>query len=168
MRSQLPVIRPMHPGDVEALWRLFHRAVHARAIRDYSAAQCAVWAPHHPTAQQRAAWRNRLLANQPWVIEWQGDAAGFADLQPDGWIDQFFVDPGVRGQRLADHLMQALLHRAEQRRLPYVQADVSLSAEAFFRRHGFALCFRQVVRREGIAFRNARMRRAFDIGDGLR
>ncbi|MHA7833177.1 MAG: GNAT family N-acetyltransferase [Algiphilus sp.] len=143
------------------------RSARARHPR-YSAAQCAVWAPNRPTPEQRSTWRQRLQANQPLVIEWQGEAAGFADLQGDGAIDQFFVDPRVRGHRLADRLMQALLERAQQTHLSHLHADVSLSAEAFFRRWGFAVYFRQIVRREAMVFRNARMRRQHNRASTLR
>ncbi|MEQ9012301.1 GNAT family N-acetyltransferase [Algiphilus sp.] len=157
-----PRIRPLRAADAEPLWMIFHRAVHLRARREYSAAQCAVWAPPVRSAEARTRWRHRLLRNQPVVVEWEGVPVGFADVQANGYIDQFFVDPEVTGLGLADRLMRHLLATARARGPDVLYADVSLSAEAFFRRHGFVMVFRQVVWRDAMAFKNARMHRRLD------
>lgn len=149
-------IRPVRPYEAEQLWSVFYRAVHQRALRDYSARQCAVWAPRQPDL---AAWQARILNNQPFVLELNGQPVGFADLQDNGYIDQFFVDPDIRGRGIADALMGHLLKTAAERGLQSVYANVSLSAEAFFKRHGFGVVYRQRFMQAGTVFRNARMRR---------
>jgi len=102
------------------------------------------------------------MANAPVVIECDGQPAGFADLQCDGYIDQFFVDPDIRGRGLADALLAHRVRSAQAKGLQSLYANVSVSAEAFFKRHGFRVVFRQRVMRNGCVFRNARMRRIVD------
>jgi putative acetyltransferase len=52
----------------------------------------------------------------------------------------------------------AHLHtQAAQRGTPRLWADVSLTAEPFFARHGFAVEARQQVERHGVVLRNTRM-----------
>jgi hypothetical protein len=39
-----------------------------------------------------------MRRNRPFVAERLGEIVGFADVQADGYIDQFFVVPEVAGQ----------------------------------------------------------------------
>lgn len=150
-------IRAFQPDDVDALIGVFQSAVHETAARDYDAAQRAAWAPAAP---DRAAWQARLQRNQPFVALWQGEIAGFADLQADGLIDQFFVASTHGGRGIAQALMDHVLREAEARGLPALHAEVSLSAEGFFARNGFAVLARHAPVRAGVALPNASMRRA--------
>ena len=52
---------------------------------------------------------------------------------------------------------QWLHTQAAQRGTPRLWADVSLTAEPFFARHGFAVEARQQVERHGVVLRNTRM-----------
>lgn len=156
MTPETLLIRPVRSQDTEVLWDVFYRAVHQRAHREYSAQQCALWAPSQPDL---SAWRARILSNRPFVIELDARPVGFADLQSSGYIDQFFVDPEMQGRGIADALMRHLLATGRARGQPSLYANVSLSAEAFFRRHGFGVVYRQRFMREGTVFCNARMRR---------
>lgn len=150
------VIRPFRTGDEAPLRAVFHASVHGLACRHYSAEQLAAWAPLvHDSAQ----WAERLRANQPFVAEVKGSAhvAGFADLQPSGYIDQFFVAPAYAGQGVARALMAHLHAQAAQRGICELHADVSLTAEPFFTASGFAVQARQQVQRAGVVLPNARM-----------
>ena len=155
MNTATPIlIHPLRADEAPALRALFHAAVHGLACRDYTPDQLNAWAP---LAHDAAQWAARLQANQPWVAEVAGSAAGFADLQPSGYIDQFFVAPAHAGQGVGQALMAHLHTQAAQRGTPRLWADVSLTAEPFFARHGFAVEARQQVERHGVVLRNTRM-----------
>jgi nucleoside 2-deoxyribosyltransferase/GNAT superfamily N-acetyltransferase len=156
-------IRPFVPEDVDALIGVFQSAVHETAARDYDAAQRAAWAPATP---DRAAWQQRLQRNQPFVALWRGEIAGFADLQADGLIDQFFVAAAQGGRGIGQALMDHLLGQARARGLAALHAEVSLSAEGFFARNGFVVLARHTPVRGGVALRNASMRRTQNTGLG--
>lgn len=149
-------IRRFQPDDVDALLGVFQGAVHQTAARDYDAAQCAAWAPADP---DRSAWAERLQRNQPWVALWQGEVAGFADLQPDGLVDQFFVAATHGGLGIGQALMDHLLAQARASALCELRADVSLTAEGFFASNGFVVLERCTPVRRGVALHNAAMRR---------
>ncbi|WP_326536783.1 GNAT family N-acetyltransferase [Pseudorhodoferax sp.] len=149
-------IRAFAPDDARALHGVFHSAVHQTAARDYDAAQRAAWAPADP---DHAAWAARLQRNRPSVALWHGQIAGFADLQPDGLIDQFFVAGTHGGLGIGQALMDHLLAQARARGLDELHADVSLTAEGFFARNGFVVLERRQPVRHGVALRNAAMRR---------
>lgn len=153
-------IRPFRADDAPVLRALFHASVHGIARRDYTPEQLQAWAPQEHDA---AAWAERLSANQPWVAEVAAHAgsapapAGFADLQPDGYIDQFFVAPAWAGQGVARALMAHLHAQAVQRGIAQLWAHVSLTAEPFFAAQGFAVVERREVERAGVVLRNAHM-----------
>jgi putative acetyltransferase len=149
-------LRPFHPGDEPALRAVFHSSVHALACRDYSAEQLAAWAPHQYDAAQ---WGERLRGNQPFIVELDGAIAGYADLQADGRIDQFFVAGAYAGRGVARALMAHIHQLAAHRGMPELRADVSLTAEPFFSKSGFVVEERQQVTVRGVVLANARMRK---------
>lgn len=121
-------IRPFQPDDAPALWAVLHSSVHQLARQHYSAAQLQAWAPADYDAAQ---WAERLRANRPWVAEWDGVMAGFADLQSSGYIDQFFVAGDAAGRGVGLALMAQLHQAAGQAGMARLWAHVSLSAELF-------------------------------------
>lgn len=150
------LIRNFRSADAPLLRAVFHAAVHQLAARDYAAEQREAWAPHEHDAAQ---WAARMQANQPFVAEQDGEVAGFADLQDSGYIDMFFVAPAFAGRGVARALMAHVEASAERRGITALFADVSLTAEPFFRKAGFTVERRQEVERAGVVLRNARMSR---------
>lgn len=61
------------------------------------------------------------------------------------------------GRGVGRALMARIHQAAEQAAMPRLWADVSLSAEAFFSRSGFAVETRQQVEVRGVVLANARM-----------
>ncbi len=151
-------IRNSRTGDEAALRALFHAAVHSLTAHHYNAEQRAAWAPaEHDVVQ----WAQRIQGNQPFIAEAAGNVvAGFADLQPNGYIDMFFVAPAFAGQGVAHALMAHVHAQAAQRGLRRLWAHVSLTAEPFFAAQGFGVEERQAVERAGVVLHNARMGKA--------
>jgi putative acetyltransferase len=147
-------IRAFQPADLPALWRVFHASVHGLTGVHYNSAQRAAWAPDEGFTPE---WAARVAANIPWVAERDGRIVGFADLQPDGFIDTFFVAPEAAGRGVGSALMATLLARADALGLSEVRAHVSLTAQPFFIRHGFEIEATQTVHLRGQCFANARM-----------
>jgi putative acetyltransferase len=102
-------------------------------------------------------WAARVTANAPWVAEQAGRIVGFADLQADGLIDMCFVAPEAAGRGVGNALMAAILARARHLGLAALHAQVSLTAQPFFQRHGFEIEVRQCVSLRGQQFANVRM-----------
>lgn len=136
--------------------------MHGLACNWYSAEQLAAWAPHD---YDLAAWAARLQHVRPWVAERDGMIVGYADLQPNGFIDQFFVAAEAAGSGVGTALMRRLLQQAAAGGLCCVFADVSRAAEGFFRRHGFVVDKVQTVTVRGVALQNARMVRQLAGGE---
>ena len=148
-------IRPYRSGDAPALRRVFHSSVHALARGEYDEAQRRAWAPDEHDEAQWAQVMDRL---QPFVLEVDGAVVAYADLQPDGYIDHFFVAGDSGGRGIGSRLMAHLLQQAAARGIGMLYAHVSLTAQPLFARAGFVLeAERQVVSR-GVEMRNALMR----------
>ncbi len=155
-QHRLLVIRPFHPGDEPALHAVFHSAVHGIAAARYRPEQLNAWAPADYDMTQ---WAERIRRNQPFLAEIDGQPVGYTDLQADGHIDHFFVAGTHARQGIGQKLMDHILDLAAQRGLSCVHAHVSLSAESFFTRNGFAVIARQTVTVRGVPLANAFMTR---------
>ena len=149
-------IRSYQTGDETALWNIFHSAVHQLAASHYTPEQLNAWAPDQP---DWPVWTARMQALQPFVlVDPCGQLAGYADLQPNGYIDHFFIAPSHAKMGAGKQLMQYLQQLARQRGLKEINADVSLNAQPFFLHSGFVLVRQQQPVIRGVALANAHMR----------
>ncbi|ANA35045.1 putative N-acetyltransferase YafP [Ralstonia mannitolilytica] len=150
------LIRAFHSSDAPGLRVVFHSAVHGLAASHYRPDQLDAWAP---ASYDAADWAQRMCRIQPFVVEIDGHPVAYADLQPDGLIDHFFVAASHARQGIGQQLMRHIVSLAGQRGLAHLHAYVSLAAEPFFARNGFAIRQRQTVAVRGVALDNAWMAR---------
>ena len=151
-------IRAFQIGDESDLHAIFHSAVHSRTVAGYNAKQRAAWAPEDWDMQD---WQQLMRRLQPCVLELAGRPVAYADLQSNGDIGHFFVHADHTGQGMGRRLMQHLLDEAAARGLKTLQADVSLTAQPFFRNFGFVVLVQREVTRRGIRLANARMQKTW-------
>ena len=149
-------LREFRPGDAPALRAVFESAVRGVAIRDYTPEQVDAWAPRMHDA---ADWAEHMQDLAPFVAQREGEIVGYADLQPDGYVDHFFVSAAAGGQGVGGALMRRLLARADELGLPELTSNVSLTAQPFFAHYGFEIVEHRVVDIGGVALRNAAMRK---------
>ncbi|URV23308.1 GNAT family N-acetyltransferase [Burkholderia gladioli] len=132
-------IRRAAPGEAPALLAIFQSSVRGLASRDYTPAQIDAWAPLAADAAWCEAWCRRVGANHPWAVEIEARLVAYADLQPSGYLDHFYVAADAAGQGIGAALMRHLLGIAREQAIDCVVADVSV---------------------RGVSLRNARMRLA--------
>ncbi len=152
-------LRDFQPGDEPALRAVFASAIHGTARRDYSQRQVDAWAPRDHDAD---AWAARVRGLAPFVALVDDHIVGYADLQPTGYIDHFFVAAEAGGQGVGGMLMRRILARAAELGLRELSSDVSLAAQPFFARFGFEVVEHRVVDVRGVQMHNAAMRRRID------
>uniref|UniRef100_UPI0035AE8577 GNAT family N-acetyltransferase n=1 Tax=Hylemonella sp. TaxID=2066020 RepID=UPI0035AE8577 len=147
-------IRRFRFGDEVTLFGVFFTAVHEVAARDYSPEQIDAWAPVDLDLEE---WIDRIRRNRPFVAELDDEIVGYADIQPSGYIDQFFVS-GSHPRRGVGTMLMARLHQeAISLGLKELTSDVSKTAEPFFLRHGFQVVERRFPVRRGVMLENALM-----------
>jgi putative acetyltransferase len=150
------LIRDFRIGDEAALRSVFFSSVHELTAKDYSPEQRTAWAP---PAYDESEWAARMLGIRPFVAELHGRVVGYADLQPSGQIDHFFVAAPFAGCGIGGALMGHLHRCADERKIVELWSDVSLTAEPFFAKRGFVVEARKTVQIRGVAMTNARMRK---------
>jgi putative acetyltransferase len=135
-----PVIRECRVGEELDLHEIFFSAVHALAPGQYSRAQIDAWAP---VSFDKDRWIERVRDLRPFVVERGGEILAYADLQPSGYIDHFYVGGGHARQGVGTVLMDHIHRMAGFSRMGSLTSEVSLTAQPFFERFGFAVVERR-------------------------
>lgn len=148
-------IRPFDPTDAEALAELYHAAVHEIGIRDYSAAQTAVWSPRPKAATayiEKASDRIFLVA-----VNDDGEQIGYGDLEPNGHIDHLYCRPDYIGTGVGAALCSALEDAARANNISFLFVEASEAARRLFERRGYQLESRRDFEIDGVPIHNYRM-----------
>lgn len=135
-------IRRFESGDEETLRTLFYYTVRKICINDYTDAQVSAWAPNTYVAED---WNKKIALLNPFVVLLDGQVVGYADLQPDGYVDHFFCHWQHQGKGVGTALMQQLIAEGARNFNHRLYANVSLTAKPFFERHGFIVAKQQSV-----------------------
>jgi putative acetyltransferase len=149
-------VRELRIGDEPALRAVFESAIHEVAIRGYTPLQVDTWAPQEYDA---VAWATRVQGLQPFVALLEDRIAGYADVQANGYVDQFYVAARAGGQGVGGALMRRILARAGELGLAELSSHVSLTAQPFFAHFGFIVTEHRVVNVRGVEMRNAAMKK---------
>ncbi len=152
----LIAIRQYVSADAEFLRLIFFNTVRRVNSRDYNQTQIIAWAP---TKHDTAAWAARMTNIRPFVAELDDEVVGYADLQPDGFIDHFFCHHAHQGEGVGRALMEHIFRVGAQRGVVRYYAHVSITARPFFERFGFRVVRQQQVVLRGVALTNYLMER---------
>ncbi|QDV34336.1 GNAT family N-acetyltransferase [Tautonia plasticadhaerens] len=147
-------IRPYRPEDAPALLDLFRDTIRRVNARDYGPEQIRAWASDEIDP---GAWASRFSGRFVAVAEVEGRLAGFAELEPDGHIDRFYVSADHQGMGVGSGLMEVVEEEARRLGIAELSAEASLTARPFFERRGFEVRSPQEVVLRGVSFRNFRM-----------
>jgi len=135
-------IRKYIPGEEPQLWRLYFETIHTVNVGDYTPAQVAAWAPEQIDPEN---WRRRIASIQPFVCFQGEEILGYADLQPSGLIDHFYVHHAHQRRGVGRLLMERIHTAAADQSLPELHSHVSITAKPFFAAHGFEMVAEQQV-----------------------
>jgi putative acetyltransferase len=147
-------VREFRAGDEPALSAVFFSAVHEVACADYTPEQIEAWAPREYDC---VAWAARMQGIRPFVAERGGVIVGYADVQPDGYIDHFFVAAGAARRGVGASLMRRIHQAAALRGAALLTSNVSITARPFFEKFGFVVVEPQTVTLRGVSMTNFRM-----------
>ena len=150
------IIRAYAPCDCESLATVYRRSIREIAAKDYTPEQVIAWAPDMLDMEKFAI---KLASRPTFVAEMDGVIAGFTDLEPDGHIDLFFMNPDFKGQGVARALLEHVIALAQQQKVLRLYAEVSRTARGFFEMYGFAVLEAQEVQVRGQTLQNFKMER---------
>jgi putative acetyltransferase len=127
-------VRVYEPGDAEATWEAYFRAIRGTASKDYSPEQIAAWAPEQVDLVE---WNERRLAAHTFVATIERRVVGFSDVKDDGLLDMLFVHPDAGGRGVARALVDAVIGKARALGLTEIHTHASRTARPAFERFGF-------------------------------
>ncbi len=153
-------IRRFKAGDEAALFRVFFSAVHGIASRDYTREQIDAWAPADIAPE---LWAQHMSTLRPFVVETDGEAVGYADIQPSGRIEHFFVSGSYPRRGVGTLLMSRIHEEAKLLGVGELRSEVSKTAEPFFVLHGFQVLERRFPVRRGVMLQNALMQKDLKV-----
>jgi putative acetyltransferase len=147
-------LRPFLVEDTPLLAEIFRASIEELGVDDYSEGARQAWAS---AADDEEAFAKRLGDQLTLIATMNGSPVGFASLANNEAIDLAYVHPAVAGQGAGTMLIDALEKLAAARGAKRLTADVSDSAQDFFKNRGFSAQQRNTVLRGGEWLANTTM-----------
>ena len=129
-------VRRYKRGEEPAIWNVYFSATRVSIARDYHQDLIQRWAPQNPDMNQ---WAERLAQKNPFVALVDDQLVGMAEIEPDGFIDYFYVHPNWQGRGIGKALLERLEAEARSLGISTIFADVSVTAKDFFAARGFVV-----------------------------
>lgn len=147
-------LRPFLPADTPLVAEIFRSSVEDLAAEDYNEAQRRAWIA---AADDEESFGARLAGQLTLLGMMDGSPVGFASLKGADEIDMLYVHPVAAGHGVGALLIEALEKLAAGRGARHLTANVSDSAQDFFRKRGFAPQQRNTIQLGGEWLANTTM-----------
>jgi putative acetyltransferase len=147
-------LRPFLLADTPLLAEIFRASIEELTADDYNESQQEAWAS---AADDEEDFARRLQRQLTLIATMNGSPIGFASLANNETIDLIYVHPAVAGQGAGTMLLDALEKLATARGAKRLTADVSDSAQDFFKKRGFTATQRNTVQLGGEWLANTTM-----------
>lgn len=148
------VVRRFRLGEEKEIVELFRQTVRRINSIDYSHDQINAWAPDNLDVDLAC---QRIRENNPFVAVCEDKIIGYADIQINGYIDQFFCHHEYTGAGIGKKLFSAIENYASENSISTMHANVSKTARPFFESLGFVVNREQEVELRGQSFINFNM-----------
>lgn len=124
------IIRQYIPDDAQQLADIYYYTIHNINVQDYSEDQVNAWAPS--SSLELTGWKKKWETITPLVALINNKIVGFAEFEPNGHIDCFYVHYEHQGVGIGSSLMNEVYKKANDLNLKRVFAEVSITAKPFF------------------------------------
>jgi GNAT superfamily N-acetyltransferase len=143
MNNQIQV-RRYQEGDAKEIAHLYYNTIHNVNSKDYTKVQLDAWAPW-TSVQNYSGWKEKLENIKPFIALIGDIIVGFAEFEPNGHIDCFYVHHEFQGSGIGSALMCEIEKEAREKSLPKIYAEVSITARPFFEAKEFQIIKQQTV-----------------------
>jgi GNAT superfamily N-acetyltransferase/Ser/Thr protein kinase RdoA (MazF antagonist) len=157
-------VRRYQDGDAKHIASIYYNTIHTVNAKDYTKEQLNAWAPYH---DNYAAWQEKCSKLNPFVAVIGDTIVGFAEFEPNGHIDCFYVHHEFQGVGVGTALMREIEMEAREKLLPRMYAEVSITAKPFFVSKGFQVIKQQTVQVRGMELTNFVMEKCFVTCESL-
>jgi len=147
-------LRPFLAADTALIAEIFRASVDELTADDYSDAQREAWMS---AADDEEALGERLSGQLTLLGLMDSSPVGFASLKGGEDVDMLYVHPVAAGHGVGSLLIEALEKLAVGRGARRLTADVSDSAQDFFKKRGFVPQQRNTVQLGGEWLANTTM-----------
>jgi putative acetyltransferase len=147
-------LRPFLVKDTPLLAEIFRNSIAELTGDDYSERQQEAWMA---SVDDEEEFGRRLAGQLTLIATLNGSPVGFASLEKNELIDLLYVHPAAAGQGVGAMLVDALEKLAGARGTTKLRADVSDTAQDFFKKRGFTPYRRNTVQRGGEFLSNTTM-----------
>lgn len=127
-------LRPFLPADLPVITEIFRASIEELTGDDYDERQQQAWAS---VADDADAFLARLAKSVTLLGTLDGSPVGFASLAVPERLDLLYVHPAAVGHGVGSMLVDAIEKLASARGAKRLVAEVSDSAQDFFRHRGF-------------------------------
>jgi putative acetyltransferase len=141
-------------ADADEMACLYYNTIRAVNSRDYDAERINAWSGPAPDP---GMWRNRIEGKITFVACIGDMIAGFAEFEPDGHIDAFYVHHQFQGKGVGTKLLERIYEEGLKLGVSRYYLEASITAKPFFRKKGFTVTSPQDVSYRGHIFRNYNM-----------
>lgn len=130
-------IRRAVESDIPEIRRIHGAGISQVCSRDYPSEVIASWLAGRRDDRYRIAIQELSF----WILEDGAQVIGFgsADLV-GGKVEGLFLDPEFRGKGYAATLLAHLENAAIEAGVEFLGLESSLSAKAFYEKHGYTVC----------------------------
>jgi putative acetyltransferase len=147
-------LRPFLAADIGLIAEIFRASVDELTAEDYSDVQREAWIT---VADDEEELAERLAGQLTLLGMMDGSPVGFASLKGGEEVDMLYIHPAAVGHGVGSLLIEALEKLAAGRGARRLTADVSDSAQEFFKKRGFAPQQRNTVQLGGEWLANTTM-----------
>jgi len=147
-------LRPFLIEDTPLLAEIFRASIEELTADDYTESQRAAWAS---AADDQETFAKRLADQLTLIATMNGSPVGFASLVNNETIDLIYIHPAVAGLGAGTMLIDAFEKLAAARGAKRLTADVSDTAQDFFKKRDFTAQQRNTVLRGGEWLANTTM-----------
>lgn len=114
--------------------------------KDYTTNELKVW-----ITINKDSWRKSLKANICKVALIEKDVVGFGDITEDGYLDRLYVKDKFINQYVGSKLVQSVESAVDK---GVIHTYASITAKAFFLKHGYTVVRENYVIRDGEELKN--------------
>lgn len=155
-------VRRYQEGDAKHIAHVYYNTIHTVNAKDYTKEQLDAWAPWS-SVQDYRGWQEKLEKSKPFVALIDNAIVGFAEFEPNGHIDCFYVHHEFQGAGVGSTLMHEVEKVAAVKSISRIYAEVSITAKPFFEAKGFQVVKQQTVQFRGVEFINFVMEKCYTI-----
>lgn len=134
---------------------LFYETIQQVNSKDYSEAQIRVWSE----ARDEETWKKKIQDQYFLVKEVDQKILGFSSIDETGYLDFLYVDAAHQGKGIAAALLREILKKAVNQGNRIVWTSSSITAQPFFRKHGFVETEKETKCVKGVEFLNSIMKK---------